>query len=439
MKVKSTSITKHNYNILRVIDDWTNFFEAHASKLQSDCVFAQGGTIDSIENESGKLVPISHTVTITKTVDLNSAEIFNLFNKHSVKYKTLGALYPWSAPISNFVPWAGLSVGQSARISSFDSGQEEERHFCASTYFDSQLFKTKTSLIKSQGTDSLVEKATLETVIFSHHFVSSDKKLIFSGAATPATFEHSDAVTNIKIALYAALEESLPSGVYIISPMITREGITTQILPALGSVKLHSDGYFHAPNSGPILTVHNGTVYIHPLYHDLHERYRYFRLLPDLTKIYLKNEAGIVRLQKALERVSLETIKNPARILDHHYRDGMRAFVVQARGAGNAPLEWKKKVKEIIAKGDTTVIVITLADSGDVDLKKYAAGLDIEGVLSGRALREDAAWILAGIIHDLKMHNQLTMDPQKLIELYCYLSGMIVLPPGELESLARNK
>lgn len=241
---------------------------------------------------------------------------------------------------------------------------------------------------------------------------------------------------NILVGLYAGIENQLPGGVYIISPMVTSQGIiTTQILPALGAVKLHSDGYFHTPNSGPILTVHDGTVYIHPLFHEIKRRTSYFTLLPDLSTVYLQEEQAIVKLQKALEKVSIETVKNPAIVLDRHYKEGMRVFVVQARGAGNAPIEWKKKIAEIISRGDTTVMVITLADSGDVNLHKYAAGLEIDGVLSGRTLREDAAWILAGIIHDLKFNNQLTMEPQKLIELFCFLSGMIVLPEAELKSL----
>jgi len=80
----------------------------------------------------------------------------------------------------------------------------------------------------------------------------------------------------------------------------------------------------------------------------------------------------------------------------------------------------------IVVKKNVTVLVITSADSGDVNLKKYAAGLDIKKVISGRTLREEAAMTLAVIGHDLKMNEGYTGDDiQQLIDRFCYLSGMI--------------
>lgn len=432
-EIKNEFVSTNNPNILRIIPDWRAYFLKYSAILESGTVvLAKGGTVDSYLNRANKLAPIPHPVTIDATEGLTAVEIAKMFTAHAESAETLGELYPWTTQQSEDVPFRKVKVRHAARISSFDSGEEESAHFTAAAYYDKLVLLVANQLIESQGTDTLIKKIVLETITFSRYLVDTGKKIIGKGAAKPGFEKGSDAISTMTTGLYAALEQELPPGAYIISPAVTREGDhVTHILPALGAVKLHTDGYFHSPNSGPILEIKNGTVYIHPLYYLLKKRSLHFSLFPDFSTIYFQDSPGVMRLQKALESVCIETVENSASMLKKHYEDGSRVFIIKARGVGNGPPIWRKKIAELLDYGDTTVIVTTIADSGDVNLKKYAAGLDIPGVLSARTLREEAAWALGGIIHDLKMHNQLPMEPQKLIELFCYLSGMIELPNEE--------
>lgn len=423
-------VNKQNPNILRVIPDWREYFRQNSSILETQCVVvAGGGTIDSIVDYQNRLSPINHNVDIPSTENLSASAIAKLLSQHAQTRSSLGSLYPWTLRKTSKIPWIDTKVKYAGRISSFDSGQEKNNHFVAGLSFDKNTLDFVDKLIKTQGTDSLVDKSTLEAIIFSQYLQKTGKKIIAVGAAIPGYEENSDAVPNINGGLYAALENELPGGSYLISSETTKKGEpVTQILPALGSVKLHSDGRFHAPNSGPLLTIQNGTIFIHPHYHEMKRRMTNSSDLPDFTKTYLNNEESIDRLQIALDGVALESVKNDPSILEKHYENGKRAFVIKARGSGNASNEWKNAIAEILKRKDTIAMIITLADSGDVNLKKYSAGLNIPGVLSGRTLREEAACCLAGIIQDLKAHDQLPDQPQNIIESFCYLSGMIELP-----------
>ncbi|OGF99010.1 hypothetical protein A2153_03235 [Candidatus Gottesmanbacteria bacterium RBG_16_38_7b] len=67
-----------------------------------------------------------------------------------------------------------------------------------------------------------------------------------------------------------------------------------------------------------------------------------------------------------------------------------------------------------------------MADQGDVDLQRYSAGLSIKGVLSGRTLREDAAFMIAALSHELIYNHNYKIDQiQELIERYCWLAGIL--------------
>lgn len=427
--------TNYNPNVLRDIPDWQEYFLRQQPVLEKECVVtAKGGTVDSLMAVDG-LKPIPHPVTISATERLNAPEIVQAFSRHSTYEKTLGALYTWSAQQAQHVPWAQVRVKYAGRISSFDSGEEQEPHFTAGIYYDYQILQAANYLLVSQGTDSLVKKAALEAILFSNQLTALKKKVVIAGASKPGTDEGTDAIYNLNAGPYALLESSLPAGAYIVSESVTKDGdIVTHILPALGAVKLHSDGHFYSPNSGPILEIKGGTVYIHPLYYLLKNRERYFSLFPDFSNKYLSSHSGLLRLQGALEKTCIETVENNPAVLEKQYESGSRVFVIKARGVGNGPPAWKAAIKNLLSKSDTTVIIITLADSGDINLKKYAAGLHVPGVLSGRTLREETAWALGAIIHDLKNNNELGIDPQKLIELFCYLSGMIELPQEAIDA-----
>ncbi len=427
-----------NPNILRRIPDWRNFFEEYSQILRSrQAMVAQGGTVDGVATPEG-LVPIYHPVNIPYCRNLNAAEIASEFFRLKTPSKNLGEQYIWTAGQEN-IPWIDIEPNVALWISSFDSGKEEEKHFTAGLWFDFYLLRHLDEIFKTKGTDSQVEQAVLNAIVLGRFLMDQNKRETFAGSPEPGTVPGSLAISQITAGLYTNLEEKLWPAVYLVSPERHKDGsVENHIFPALGSVKLNADGYFYAPNTGPLITIKNNVVILEPLYEVIKSRVKYFSLLPDFSKVYLEDRAGCIRLQHALEAVSIETVKNPSRVLDLNYEAGHRVFVVKARGTGNATDGWKEKIEEIIKKGDTTVMVITLADSGDVDLKKYEAGLNVVGVLSGRTLREDAAWILAGIIHDLKINNQLSMDPQSLINLFCYLSGMIDLSGEELNLLATH-
>src|SRR3990167_444097 len=146
---------------------------------------------------------------------------------------------------------------------------------------------------------------------------------------------------------------------------------------------------------------------------------------PLLYRFYFR-ETTFDRLEKAFKLAHIVSVDNDSQIIPLLYNKGKRIFIIKARGSGTAPIDWKKQLVNIVVKKNVTVLVITSADSGDVNLKKYAAGLDIKKVISGRTLREEAAMTLAVIGHDLKMNEGYTGDDiQQLIDRFCYLSGMI--------------
>lgn len=410
------------------IPNWPTFFRDHRLFLGKKAgIIAQGGTIDSIKNEENKLVPSPHPITITRVRNLTSRRMAILFQDHAAAAANLGDLYPWveTQGTNVAIPWQKAQLSFMARISSFDSGEEHGSHFVAALHYATSLLTSLDVLIISQGTDSLANKTALFSVVLSPYLLSAKKKVIFIGSPESGYVERSLAIPNISAALFTAVSQEVPSGVYVATSRRKDGEISTDILPGLGSVKLHADGYFYSPNTGSLLTINNRDVNNSAMYEDLLARIRQIGLLPYLSKFYL-NDTSIDRLEATTKKVSIETVDNDPDVINAHYDMGKRVFVVRARGAGNAPEAVKKTLTTIAGKKDTTVVVITLADSGDVQLRKYAAGLDIPEVFSGRALREEAAWIMACVVHDLRMHEGYTYsDGQQLIERYCYLSGLV--------------
>ncbi len=408
--------------------NWPIFFREHRVFLSKKAgIVAQGGTIDSIKNEENKLVPSPHPVTIKRVRNLTSRRIATLFQNHAALSENLGSLYPWveSQGAEVDIPWRQIKMFLMARVSSFDSGEEHGSHFVAALHYATSLLTSLDVLIISQGTDSLANKTALFSVVLSPYLLAAKKKVIFVGSPESGYVEESLSISNISAALFTAVSPSIPPGVYVVTSQRQGGEIHTDVLPGLGSVKLHTDGYFYSPNTGSLLTINKKEVVNSAMYEDLLARIKQIGLLPYLSKFYLKDTA-IDRLEETTKKVSIETVDNDPNVLRAHYDMGKRVFVVRARGAGNAPENLKKVLAWIAKKTDTTVVVITLADSGDVQLKKYAAGLDIPGVFSGRALREEAAWIMASVVHDLRMHEGYTYeDGQQLIERYCYLSGLV--------------
>src|SRR3990167_3907114 len=302
--------------VWKSIANWKNYFEIQKDILKSSFTFiAQGGTIDSLKNELNKLSPSPHPLTIEKTIGKNTLQINKLILKNVIRTDNLGHLFPWTFTQGKDIkiPWVDLKFRKSARISSFDSGQENFSHFLASLYFSINELNQVENLIISQGTDSLVNKACLFAVMLS----------------------------------------------------------------------------------------------------------------PYLYRFYFR-ETTFDRLEKAFKLAHIVSVDNDSQIIPLLYNKGKRIFIIKARGSGTAPIDWKKQLVNIVVKKNVTVLVITSADSGDVNLKKYAAGLDIKKVISGRTLREEAAMTLAVIGHDLKMNEGYTGDDiQQLIDRFCYLSGMI--------------
>ncbi|MEK7129692.1 MAG: asparaginase domain-containing protein [Patescibacteria group bacterium] len=417
-------------HILRTIRDWEQFFSDHASYFSTHvAVCAQGGTLDAITNEKNKLIPSPHPITINRTRGLSASNIARLFTKHSVGMATLGDLYAWSQTHGKHIsiPWKNLKLARAVRISSFDSGQEQSPHFIASLSYAVDQLSSVDALVITQGTDSLVNKAALFAVTLSPYLYAAKKKVIFVGSSESGYVENSLAISNITGSLYAVAEAVLPGGVYIVTNSRNASGEVIHILPGLGSVKLHADGLFYAPNTGSILRIEKGRVFKTRLSEDLHQRVKNLGLFPYLAKFYFKDSA-INRLERALENVSIESVDNDPDMLHMHYQKGKRIFLIRARGAGTAPEVWKEAVQKLTKRQDVTIMVITQADRGDVNLVKYAAGLDIPGVLSGRTLREESALVFAAIAHDLRLHEGYSLDDlQQLIERYCYLAGMVSL------------
>lgn len=427
MKKFTHTVIQGDQKLINSISDWELYFKKNTSELTKICFIAQGGTIDSIKNEVNKLVPSSHPVTIQKSRILKAFDLAALFEKHKLFYNTLKELYAWTDTQAATVeiPWVDLKLGKAMRISSFDSGQEEIPHFVAALLFITRLLNDFDTVILSQGTDSLVNKAALFSVTLSPYLYASKKKVIFIGSSESGYIENSLAIINILSGLYTSLETFLPGGVYIVSSERYKNENISYILPGLGSVKLHADGYFHAPNSGPLLVITKSKVFKTGLYDDLSQRIKNIGLLPYLLKFYLK-DSSIKRLEEVFKLTAIETVDNDARILDHWYKLGKRVFLIKARGAGNASETWKHAISKVAKRKDTTVMIITSADSGDVHLNKYEAGIDLPRVLSGRTLREEAGFVLAAISHDLAQNERYSFDDlQQLIERYCYLSGMV--------------
>lgn len=412
----------------RTIPNWERFFENHKEYLRKHVgLYAQGGTLDAIKDERNRLAPTMHPVTIQKTRGLSATRITELFAAHSVVTNMLHTLYPWTETHASgvSVPWKNVQLAFAQRISSFDSGQEHSVHFIASLSYAMRVLENVNALIVTQGTDSLVNKASLFSVTLSPYLYAAKKKIIIVGSAESGYVENSLAIANITGGLYAALETVLPGGVYIITAMREAKGTVVHILPGLGSVKLHADGIFYSPNTGSIMSMSGKRVYKYPLSDDLYERIKNIGLFPYLAKFYIKDSA-MERLELAFNRVSIESVDNDPAMLYVHYQKGKRIFILRARGSGTASEYWREAVTKLMKKSDATVFVITSADRGDVNLVKYAAGLDIPGVISGRTLREESAVVLGTIAHDLRLHEGYTLgDIQQLVERYCYLSGMV--------------
>jgi L-asparaginase/Glu-tRNA(Gln) amidotransferase subunit D len=290
-------------------------------------------------------------------------------------------------------------------------------------------------VLHTGGTDTKVQSAGLVSILLSNFLSFQDKKIIYVSSPTSGYDVDSLAVTNITVGLYSLLEKALPGGVYVISSERYQGRVISYILPALAAIKHDANGFFTAPDTGPVLTIIDGRIYQCPLLEKLRDREKYVEFLLDLSEIYLEDESSLLRLEQALESVSFEDVSNPVSDMDDHYQKGKRVFIVQSRGLGNGPEIWREKIREVLACGDTTVMVIADGEKGDANLKAYQAGLYTEGVLSGRTLRRDIAWSLGAVIHDLKMHGQLNLNEQAMVNLYCYLSGMIDLTEDELRLL----
>ena len=172
--------------------------------------------------------------------------------------------------------------------------------------------------------------------------------------------------------------------------------------------------------------MYGGTVYKYPLFDDLKERIKQIQILQDLSEFYIADEENFKRLEKILYSGRIETTENDRPGLLRNYDNGVRNFIISARGTGTAHPIWKEEIGKILDNKDTTVMVITAASQGDVDLQKYAAGLYISGVLSGRTLQQDAGIIMVAIIHDL-MHNfkYNISQAQEFIERHCWMSGIL--------------
>lgn len=413
----------------RYVPDWGKFFLERSPDLKRDlAVLAFGGTLDSVADAKGKLVPLPHTVNIDTTNGRNAVQIYEQFKEHGVKVDHLGSLYPWvhdQREIS--IPWAEVTPHFSGRVASFDSGQEGPPHFAAETYLGYRMLAGLPVLIKSGGTDSLTRKVALDTIILGRYLTRENKKIIHIGSPESGYEKNSLALRIITGALYTALEDQLPGGVYVVTASRLENGEQlVQIHSGLGCVKLHSDGYFYSPNNGPVLSIYGGNIYKHAAYDKYIKNSHIIEQIPDFTRDYFATENTFENLVELLSKVAIESVENDPRVVDFLYSLGKRIFIIKARGSGNSSPRWKEAIEDVILKKDVTIIVITSADQGDVDLKKYAAGLDIEGVLSGRTLREEAANVLGAVLHDLKFKQGNKQEElQLLIEKYCLLFGML--------------
>lgn len=427
--VKDQFIRDQPTDHFRYIPEWARFFEERNNYFKENvAVLAYGGTLDSIITGSGKLSPTHHPVNISTTRNHSAVSIYRQLQNNIVTTGTMGGLYKWTADHDpKSVPWSEVNPNLAGRVASFDSGQEGQSHFVAETFFGSQLLIKIPNLLLSEGTDSLAKKVALDTITQGRLLAAEDRKIIHFGSPESGYTENSLAPNIVKGALYTACEEQLPGGVYVVSASRMDNGEhMIQIHSGLSCVKLHSDGYFHSPNSGPLLSIYGGNVYKHAAFDKYSRSHPLFRLTPDFAFNFLLSESSMSDLEELLTKVAIESVENDPRVLDFFYKIGKRIFVIKARGVGNASPEWKEAIERVVKRKNSTVMIITLADQGDVDLKKYEAGLDIESVISGRTLREETAVVLSALLHDLKHRKNVSQeDLQKLIEKYCQIFGMI--------------
>lgn len=427
--MKGEALTLNPKDIVLQVSSWREFFTKHESRFrQSTCIVALGGTLDSRPDVENELAPYPHPNTISATRGLKALDIKQRFKDNAHGADKLGNLYIWADSV---VPWSDVSLRTIERVSSYDSGQEGSQHFLAELAHAYDLFENGADVVHiSSGTDSLAKKVALGSALFTRYLKERNKKLVFVGSAQSGFQDPELAGANITGALYVGLEDQLSGGVYTVSAHrvedeVGEAQVYTHVFEGLSSVKLHSDGLFHAPNAGPLLTVWKDSVYKTPHFDDMKIRDEQVGLLPDFAEAYLKDPEGLSRLEKIFSSLHIDTVENDSDILDSAYEKGKRVFVLRTRGSGNGPPEWREAIEKIINKGDTTCLLITSADRGVVDLKKYAAGLDVPGVLSGLALREEAAAVLAAICHDHKINAHDTLEwQQQLITRLCYVAGI---------------
>ncbi len=410
--------------IFEIVPDWRNFFLAHQADFLRCYFGAKGGSLDSIRGVKG-LTPITHPLTIERTAGLTGLQIYDLFRSFRKPAKNLGALYKRTSNKTG-IPWLKLSMRGVDRISSFGSGQEVTSHFLATLYFIYEMLQETDTVYLSQGTDTLSNTASLCVMVLSQFLIKRGKKIVFIGSPESIYENNSLAIPNITAGLYVGIKTEIPGGVYVISSFRDDGCVFTNVLPAFDTVKFHADGYFYNPNADPLLTIYGKKVYQHQSF-TAFKKILIKKNLPDLSTKYLINNVDKSRLENIFNLVKIETVSNDADSLDNSYQSGKRVFVIRARGVGNGPIEWTNAIKKLVKKGDVTVLIITSADRGDVDLTKYQEGLDIKGVFSGRTLREEAAVNIAAIIHDLHFSGEFSHKKlQQLIDIYCYYSGMLI-------------
>ncbi len=411
--------------IFEIVPDWRSFFLAHQADFLRCYFGAKGGSLDSIKGVKG-LTPIAHPLAIERTVGLTGLQIYDLFRSLRKPAENLGVLYNRTSDKAG-IPWFEISMKGIDRISSFGSGQEVASHFLATLHFVYEKLQETDTVYISQGTDTLSNTASLCAVVLSQFLIKRGKKIVFIGSPESIYENNSLAIPNITTGLYVGIKTEIPGGVYVISSFRDNDRVFSNVLPAFNTVKFHADGYFYDPNADPLLTIYGKEVYQHPSFTKFKKILIKKTNLPDLSTKYLINSADKSRLENVLNLVKIETVSNDEDSLEGSYQSGKRVFVIRARGVGNGPIEWINAIKKLMKKGDTTVLIITLADSGDVDLTKYQEGLDIKDVYSGRTLREEAAVNIAAIIHDLHFNGEFSHKRlQQFIETYCYYSGMLV-------------
>src|SRR3989338_7095955 len=283
---------KNSLKLFKRIYKWQDYFHGFDNYFKTKIGFiAQGGTIDSILNENSKLVPSPHPVVTSKTIGKKVSYINKLYLKHQTSAKILGNLFGWSYSQGKDVaiPWKNQELKIIKRISSFDSGQEDHTHFLSFLDYVMKQLENLEVIIISQGTDSLVNKASLFTAVLSPYLYASHKKVIFVGSSESGYKEDTLAIPNVTGALFTAVEKRLPGGIYIVSASRIDGEETVEVFQGLGVVKLHSDGIFHSPNSEAIFTIRKNLVFESALLKDLIERIKSIELLPYLSRFYFQD------------------------------------------------------------------------------------------------------------------------------------------------------